>query len=236
MSFIKKSQAAQQLNIEIAELDIIASRKGIKRWTKALVREVKEDLEAQGIPQKLAESTPPESEELIDVGDESEPMSPAQLHTEELETETVFPSQPSEDEQTPESTPASGLTKSPSTDLSVLHQHQKDSKEALELTQQGLSEQFTQDAIIQGQQDAVQRVALRIQSARKTETHLLTQLAHSSQLSTQQQLAASQKLFEEKMLSLNGTTEALGKAQLASHQHQKKTQEIQSNLEETIIF
>ena len=217
MSFIKKSVAAQELNLEIAELDIIASRRGIKRWTSALVKQIKQELEAQGIAPQLNQLEPERGTEpqpeIPEISDEEIPESQQQKQSENT---TLAQSQPS--------------------NLTELQQHQLETKDALELVSQGYTEQILQDAVIQGQNDAVQRVALRIQSGRKTETHLLSQLAEASQQSTQLQLQASQSVFEEKLLGLNGTSEVLGKSQLASHKHQKKLSQTQSNLEKTIIF
>ena len=217
MSFIKKSTAAEQLNLEIAELDIIASRRGIKRWTSTLVKEVQQELEAQGITPKLAQSNP-------------EPITNPQPEIPYLPQEET---PKSKEQKQPENT---SITESQQPNLTEIQQHQLETKDALELVSQGYTEQILQDAVIQGQNDAVQRVALRIQSGRKTETHLLSQLAEVSQQTTQQQLQASQSVFEGKMLGLNGTAETLGKAQLNSHSHQKKLAQTQSNLEGTIIF
>ena len=217
MSFIKKSVAAQELNLEIAELDIIASRRGIKRWTSTLVKEVQQELEAQGITPKLAQSNP-------------EPITNPQPEIPYLPQEET---PKSKEQKQPENT---SITESQQPNLTEIQQHQLETKDALELVSQGYTEQILQDAVIQGQNDAVQRVALRIQSGRKTETHLLSQLAEASQQSTQLQLQASQSVFEEKLLGLNGTSEVLGKSQLASHKHQKKLSQTQSNLEKTIIF
>ena len=217
MSFIKKSVAAQELNLEIAELDIIASRRGIKRWTSALVKDVQQELEAQGITPQLTQSNP---ESITN----SQPEIPHLPHEE------------SQEHQQQKQSEKTTLAQSPQSNLTELQQHQRETKDALELVNQGLNEQFAQDAIALGQMDAVQKVALRVQSSRKTELHLLTQLAQSSQQTTQQQLQTSQSVFEGKMLGLNGTAETLGKAQLNSHSHQKKLIQTQSNLEEMIIF
>ena len=217
MSFIKKSVAAQELNLEIAELDIIASRRGIKRWTSALVKDVQQELEAQGISPQLTQSNP-------------EPITNPQPEITDLSHEET---QESQQQKQPKNTT---LAQSQQSNLTELQQHQRETKEALEVVNQGLNEQFAQDAIALGQMDAVQKVALRVQSSRKTELHLLSQLAQSSQQTTQQQLQASQSAFEGKMLGLNGTAETLGKAQLNCYSHQKKLTQTQSNLEETIIF
>ena len=192
MSFIKKSTAAEQLNLEIAELDIIASRRGIKRWTSTLVKEVQQELEAQGITPKLAQSNP-------------EPITNPQPEIPYLPQEET---PKSKEQKQPENT---SITESQQPNLTEIQQHQLETKDALELVSQGYTEQILQDAVIQGQNDAVQRVALRIQSGRKTETHLLSQLAEVSQQTTQQQLQASQSVFEGKMLGLNGTAETLEK-------------------------
>ena len=217
MSFIKKSVAAQELNLEIAELDIIASRRGIKRWTSALVKQVQQELEAQGITPQLSQS----KHEPIT---EPQPEIPDLPHEETPE---------SKEQKQPENT---ALTESQQSNLSEIQQRQQQTKDALELVSQGYTQQILEDAVIQGQNDAVQKVALRVQSSRKTELHLLSQLAQSSQQTTEQQLQSSQSVFEGKMLELNGTAETLGKAQLNSHNHQKKLTQTQSNLEQTIIF
>ena len=210
--FISKKEASRITGLNSEELSTLALEKGITRWTEKKALEVKEALEAYQ-PQ-LAQSEP---ESITN----PQPEIPDLPHEE-----------PQEQKQ-PENTT---LAQSQQSNLTEIQQHQRETKEALEVVNQGLTEQFAQDAIALGQMDAVQKVALRVQSSRKTELHLLTQLAHSSQLSTQEQLAASQKLFEGKMLELNGTAETLGKAQLNSHSHQKKLTQTQSNLEETIIF
>ena len=213
--FISKKQAAQITGLNSEELATLALEKGITRWTEKKALEVKEALEAYQ-PQ-LAQSEP----ESIT---KPQPEIPDLPHEEPQETQ---------EQKQPENTT---LAQSQQSNLTELQQHQQQTKTALEVVNQGLNEQFAQDAIALGQLDAVQKVALRVQSSRKTELHLLSQLAQSSQQTTQQQLQASQSVFEGKMLGLNGTTETLGKAQLNSHNHQKKLTQTQSNLEETIIF
>ena len=213
--FISKKQASELTGLNSEELSALALQKGITRWTEKKALEVKQALETYQ-PQ-LNQSEP---ESITN----PQPEIPDLPHEE--------PQEPQEQKQ-PENTT---LAQSQQSNLTELQQHQQQTKTALEVVNQGLNEQFAQDAIALGQLDAVQKVALRVQSSRKTELHLLSQLAQSSQQTTQQQLQTSQSLFEGKMLELNGTTETLGKAQLNSHNHQKKLTQTQSNLEETIIF
>ena len=213
--FISKKEASRITGLNSEELATLAIEKNISRWTDKQANQIRAELEAYQ-PQ-LAQSNP----ELIP---NPQPEIPDLPHEE--------PQEPQQQKQ-PENT---ALTESQQSNITELQQHQKETKDALELINQGYTEQILQDAVLQGQNDAVQRVALRIQSGRKTETHLLAKLSEGSQQATQQQLAASQKLFEEKILGLNGTAETLGKAQLNSHSHQKKLIQTQSNLEEMIIF
>ena len=197
------------------ELATLAIEKNITRWTDKIANQIRVELEAYQpqLTQSKPESTPSPQPEIPDLPHE-EPQEPQQQNQPENTT----------------------LAQSQQSNLTELQQHQRETKEALEVVSQGLNEQFAQDAIALGQMDAVQKLALRVQSSRKTELHLLSQLAQSSQQTTQQQLQTSQSLFEGKMLELNGTAEVLGKAQLNSHNHQKKLSQTQSNLEETIIF
>ena len=213
--FISKKQAAQITGLNSEELATLALEKGITRWTEKKALEVKQALETY---QPQLNQSEPESIT------KPQPQIPDLPHEEPQELQQ---------QNQPENT---ALTESQQSNLTELQQHQQETKSALELVNQGLNDQFAQDAIALGQMDAVQKVALRVQSSRKTELHLLSQLAQSSQQTTQQQLQASQSVFEGKMLGLNGTAETLGKAQLNSHNHQKKLTQTQSNLEETIIF
>ena len=213
--FISKKQASQITGLNSEELATLAIEKNISRWTDKLANQIRAELEAYQ-PQ-LSQS-------------KSEPITEPQAEIPEISDEEI---PESKEQKQPENTT---LAQSQQSNLTELQQHQQHTKEALEVVNQGLTEQFAQDAIALGQLDAVQKVALRVQSSRKTELHLLSQLAQSSQQTTQQQLQASQSVFEGKMLGLNGTAETLGKAQLNSHSHQKKLTQTQSNLEETIIF
>ena len=214
--FISKKEASRITGLNSEELATVSLEKGITRWTEKKALEVKQALEVYQ-PQ-LNQSTP-----------EPTPSPQPEIPHEEPQEETQEPQQQKQPENT-------AITESQQSNLTELQQHQRETKEALEVVNQGLTEQFAQDAIALGQMDAVQKVALRVQSSRKTELHLLSQLAQSSQQTTQQQLQASQSAFEGKMLELNGTAETLGKAQLNSHSHQKKLAQTQTNLEETIIF
>ena len=213
--FISKKEASRITGLNSEELATLAIEKNISRWTDKQANQIRAELEAYQ-PQ-LTQSNP-------------ESITNPQPEIPDLAYEE--PQEPQEQKQ-PEKTT---LAQSQQSNLTELQEHQLETKDALEVVNQGLTQQFAQDAIALGQMDAVQKVALRVQSSRKTELHLLSQLAQSSQQTTQQQLQTSQSVFEGKILGLNGTAETLGKAQLNSHDHQKKLTQAQANLEETIIF
>ena len=213
--FISKKQASELTGLNSEELSALALQKGITRWTEKKALEVKQALETYQpqLNQSEPESITKSQSEIPDL-----PYEETQEPQEQKQPEDI------------------AITESQQSNITEIQQHQQQTKDALEVVNQGLNEQFAQDAITLGQMDAVQKVALRVQSSRKTELHLLSQLAQSSQQTIQQQLQSAQSVFEGKMLELNGTAETLGKAQLNSHNHQKKLTQTQSNLEETIIF
>ena len=213
--FISKKEASRITGLNSEELATLALEKGITRWTEKKALEVKQALETYQpqLNQSEPESITKSQSEIPDL-----PYEETQEPQEQKQPEDI------------------AITESQQSNITEIQQHQQQTKDALEVVNQGLNEQFAQDAITLGQMDAVQKVALRVQSSRKTELHLLSQLAQSSQQTTEQQLQSSQSVFEGKMLELNGTAETLGKAQLNSHNHQKKLTQTQSNLEETIIF
>ena len=213
--FISKKEASRITGLNSEELATLALEKGITRWTEKKALEVKQALETYQpqLNQSEPESITKSQSEIPDL-----PYEETQEPQEQKQPEDI------------------AITESQQSNITEIQQHQQQTKDALEVVNQGLNEQFAQDAITLGQMDAVQKVALRVQSSRKTELHLLSQLAQSSQQTIQQQLQSAQSVFEGKMLELNGTAETLGKAQLNSHNHQKKLTQTQSNLEETIIF
>lgn len=125
----------------------------------------------------------------------------------------------------PEPHPESAMEKC-SEDVPIsLAEHQQQTKEVLELVQQGFSEQNLQDAVALGTLDGIQKVALRLQSARKTELDLLAKLSQANQQSTQSQLNQANELFNDLMHSQNKQRSTLGKSQLASHKHEKERQD-----------
>lgn len=201
--FVKKSEAAKQLNLTIAELDIILTRRGIKRVSDSDVKQIKAQMEAQGIAQKLESSTaglPKQVEEVPITEPESK----------QVEQEPV---------PQPEAGQESAIKKRPDEAPISLDEHQQQTKEALEIAQKGFSEQNLNDAIALGTLDGIQKVALRLQSARKMELDLLAKLSQANQQTTQSQLNQAKSLFNDLMHSQNGQLETLGKSQIAAHKH-----------------
>ncbi len=203
---MKLSEAAKQLGTTQVAIRKVLVKQGLGSMSQ----------------KKIDDETFEKVKEYLDSHKQLQPQVKAESRVVEQESEVKV-----KPHSQPQTEPQQGSVITSTSDNSQITQeeHLQQTKDALEIVQKGFSEQNLQDAIALGTLDGIQKVALRLQTARKTELDLLAQLSQANQQTTQSQLNQASELFNDLMNSQNGEVERLGKSQLASHKHEKERHE-----------